>query len=130
MNTYLLDTHVILWWLADDPKLSDAARQILADSNHTILASSVSGYEIAWKTRLGKLVVPFQSPTDFSRAWQQEGWTELPLSLSHAVEAGRFSAQHRDPFDRQLAAQAIYERATLITADPAFKSFQNLTTLW
>ncbi len=130
MKKYLLDTHVILWWLNADPKLSDAARQALADPGNTILASSVSGYEIAWKAHLGKLVVPFQNPADFSRTWQQEGWTELPLSLNHAVDSGRFPSQHRDPFDRQLAAQAICEAATLITIDPAFDTFPGLSTLW
>ncbi len=130
MRKYLLDTHVILWWLANDPKLSDAARQVLADPGNTLHASSVSGYEISWKARLGKLIVPFQSPADFSRTWQQEGWIELPLSLNHAVDAGRFPNPHRDPFDRQLAAQAICEGATLITIDPSFNAFPGLSTLW
>ena len=130
MKTYLLDTHVILWWLENDPKISAAARHAIADPGNIILASSVSAYEIAWKTRLGKLVVPFQDPADFSRIWRQEGWSELPLSLSHAVDAGRLSASHRDPFDRQLAAQAICEGATLITIDPAFGNFTGLATLW
>jgi len=111
MKKYLLDTHVILWWLDDDPKLSDAARQAMGDPTNTILASSVSGYEIAWKSHLGKLDVPFQSPADFS-------------------QAGQFTSPHRDPFDRQLAAQATCEDATIITIDPTFATFPGLTTLW
>lgn len=130
MKKFLLDTHAILWWLDDDPRLSDAARQALTHPGHQILASTVSGYEIAWKCRLGKLDVPFRSPADFAAVWKQEHWNELPLSLHHAVEAGRSSSEHRDPFDRQLAAQAICENATLITIDPAFASFPGLTTLW
>lgn len=130
MKKYLLDTHVILWWLANDPKLSGAAQRVLADPGNTLLVSSVSGYEIAWKARIGKLVVPFQTPTEFSRAFQREGWIELPLLLGHTVDAGRFHNLHRDPFDRQLAAQAICEGATLITIDPVFKSFPKLVTLW
>lgn len=127
---YLLDTHVILWWLEDHPNLSAAARLALADGDNTLFASSVSGYEIAWKTRQGKLEVPFQTPADFTREWQQEQWLELPLTLDHAVRAGHLQSPHRDPFDRLLAAQAISEDATLITIDPAFGTFPNLGTLW
>lgn len=130
MNKFLLDTHVMLWWLDDSDNLSDAARQAIADPNHSILASSVSGYEIVWKAQLGKLIVPWENPSEYARIWQQERWIELPLSLNHAVEAGRSSSPHRDPFDRQLAAQAICESATLITIDPAFQTFPNLNTLW
>jgi PIN domain nuclease of toxin-antitoxin system len=96
----------------------------------TILASALSGYEIAWKFHLGKLDVPFQIPADCTRTWQQERWLELPLSLTQAIQAGRITSPHRDPFDRQLAAQAIHEDATLITLDPAFATFHGLTTLW
>lgn len=127
---FLLDTHAILWWLADDPCLSHKARRVLADADNTILASSVSGFEIAWKSCQGKLSVPFQSPADFARAWRQEQWVELPLSLDHAVLAGRFESPHRDPFDRLLAAQAIAEGATLITIDQAFATFPGLAILW
>lgn len=130
MKKYLLDTHVILWWLADDPKLSEAARGAISDPGNTILASAVSGYEIAWKARLGKLEVPFHTSADFTRAWQQEQWLELPLSLKHASHAGGFPSTHRDPFDRQLAAQATCESAILITIDPAFSSFADLSLLW
>ena len=92
-------------------------------------ASVVSGYEIAWKSQLGKLDVPFQNPADYTRAWQREQWRILPLSLSHAVQAGRFSNPHRDPFDRQLAAQASCDNLTLITIDPAFSTFPGLIIL-
>jgi len=89
----------------------------------------VSGYEIAWKAQLGRLIVPWQNPNEYSRIWLQERWIELPLSLNHAVEAGRSDSPHLDPFDRQLAAQAICESATLITIEPAFTTFPNLKTL-
>lgn len=127
---FLLDTHAILWWLSDDPSLSQKAREVIADADNTILTSSVSGYEIAWKSRQGKLSVPFQSPADFAREWRHEQWAELPLSLEHAVLAGRFESPHRDPFDRLLAAQAIAEGATLISIDRAFATFPGLAVLW
>jgi len=128
--TCLLDTHALLWWLGDHPNLSDAARRVIQDPSNVIHVSPVSAYEIFYKVRLGKLKVPFEGPAAFASELRQERWIELPLTIEHAALAGGQANGHRDPFDRLLAAQAIGSQSALITADPAFKTFPDLTTLW
>ena len=128
--TYLLDTHAILWWLGDHPSLSEAARRVIQDPANLIKVSPVSAYEIFYKVRIGKLEVPFEGPTAFASDLHEERWMEMPLTIEHAGLAGSQESGHRDPFDHLLAAQAIASQATLITADTAFETFPNLTTLW
>ena len=127
---YLLDTHTLLWWTSEPEKLSQAVRGIISEPTTLIQVSAVSGYEISYKTRCGKLTVPFNSPQEFKILLREEKWTELPLTLDHAVAGGRARSGHRDPFDRLLAAQAIDTGSTLLTIDPAFATFSELKTLW
>lgn len=128
--TVLLDTHTLLWWLERNPALSQDARDTIADPAVRVLVSPVSAYEIFYKVKLGKLTVPFSGADGFSRIVRQEHWTDLPLSAGHATLAGTHPCHHRDPFDRLLAAQAICEQAALVTIDPAFAGFPDLSTLW
>lgn len=126
---FLLDTHALLWWLFDDPRLSDNAREIVANPDNRILVSSASAWEIATKHRLGKLAGAQQLVTDIAGWIEQAGFTELAISLRHGQQAGSWPQAHRDPFDRMLAAQSALEELPLISRDPAFGAF-GIRVVW
>jgi PIN domain nuclease of toxin-antitoxin system len=122
--TYLLDTHILLWWLTDHPRLSPQTRSIMSDMNNTLLFSAASAWEIASKQRIGKMPhLDMQFIHQLPFTLQEEGFTELPISIAHALLAGTHPAAHPDPFDRILAAQAHIERIPLISADTAMTAF-------
>jgi PIN domain nuclease of toxin-antitoxin system len=125
----LVDTHALLWWLFDDRRLSPRARQVIEDGANEILVSSASGWEIMTKHRLGKLPHAGEAVRDLRGAIQRAGFEPLPISLEHAIEAGRLASPQRDPFDRMLAAQARLERIPLISDDQVFASL-SVSTLW
>ncbi|MEQ1662549.1 MAG: type II toxin-antitoxin system VapC family toxin [Thiobacillus sp.] len=120
----LLDTHALLWWWTDDSRLSNAARQAIADEGNQILVSAASAWEIATKFRLGKLPHGAQARERFNELVEADGFEHLPISFLHSLKAGAYSNEHRDPFDRMLAAQAELEKAVLVTLDPVFAGFQ------
>ncbi len=117
---YLLDTHVVLWLIGEPSRVPVAIRDRLADREAELLVSSVSAMEVATKTRLGKLV-DVGLLADWSRRMSDIGALELDLTSGPAITAGTMGWEHRDPFDRLLAAQAIHERAVLVTVDSVFK---------
>lgn len=119
----LLDTHVLLWWLTDDSRLQERQRSMLHDSGARLLVSSVSAFEIATKVRIGKLPAASVFERELERVCTDRDLHELSLSIEHAALAGRLTVEHRDPFDRLLAAQSIVERAALMTNDAAFRTF-------
>ena len=125
----LLDTHALLWWFTDDPRLSAKSRDMIGDLNNEILVSAASAWEIATKHRLGKLGAASDAVIRFEELVAADGFIPLPISLRHALRAGSFHADHRDPFDRMLAAQAEIEAVPLVTPDPAFEQFE-VTTIW
>ncbi|MCA9516486.1 MAG: type II toxin-antitoxin system VapC family toxin [Myxococcales bacterium] len=127
--SYLLDTHVVLWWLTDAPDLSPAAREILADPANRLLVSAASAWEVATKFRLGKLPSAAVIASDFPGWVERMGATELPMTMAHAARAGAFTAPHRDPFDRMLAAQALLEAVPLVSRDAELDAF-GVTRLW
>jgi PIN domain nuclease of toxin-antitoxin system len=108
----LLDTHVLLWWLADDPALSKQARALIANEPE-VFASAASAWEIAIKRALGKL----EAPEDLLSVLEVGGIRRLPIDLQHAAVAGALPRHHDDPFDRMLVAQAQREGLTLLTSD-------------
>ena len=109
----LLDTHALLWWLADDPALGTDARAAIADPDSTVYVSAVSAWEIAIKQAVGRL----DAPSDLDRVIEDSGFEELPITTRHALAAGWLPQHHADPFDRMLVAQALLERLTLVTGD-------------
>jgi len=111
----LLDTHLLLWALEDDPRLPEEARRIILDQANDIFASSVSLWEIAIKSGLGKLEADAASVL---RALPSAGFESLAFSGEHAVAVGKLPGLHRDPFDRALVAQARCEPMVLLTHDP------------
>ena len=113
MKRMLLDTHVFLWWLADDPALGKRAKKEIAKGANQVFVSAVSLWEIAIKRALGKL----RAPDDLADAVQKELFSDLPVSLHHARQIDRLPLLHRDPFDRMLVAQAQCEGLIVVTAD-------------
>ena len=120
---YLLDTHALLWWLFDDPRLSATARGLLADRANTVLVSAASAWEIATKHRLGKLNAATTLVQDIGGWVERAGFGELSVSIAHAQRAGSWPQPHRDPFDRVLAAQSLIEDLRLISCDEAIRAF-------
>jgi PIN domain nuclease of toxin-antitoxin system len=125
----LLDTHALIWWWADDPRLSAVAKQAIADEANAILVSAASAWEISTKYRIGKLPDAASALSRFNELIVADGFTHLPIEYLHAVRAGGFKENHKDPFDRMLAAQADIENAKLVSIDPAFKLFDT-DVLW
>jgi PIN domain nuclease of toxin-antitoxin system len=109
----LLDTHVVLLWLTDDPTLSDDIKARLDHEPH-VYVSAATIWEVAIKQAAGKLLAPSGLPERI----RDSGFTPLPIGFEHAIAAGRLPQIHRDPFDRMLIAQAKCEDLTLVTRDP------------
>lgn len=116
----LLDTRVLLWWLADDFKLTRVSRAIIANPDNEVLVSSVSLWEIAIKAALGRVEVELD---DLEAAIARNGFRPLPIGFRHAVTAGRLPAVHRDPFDRMLIAQASVEELRVVSHDRVFERY-------
>lgn len=116
----LLDTHVLLWWLADDRKLRKPAREIIGNPNNDVHVSAASVWEAAIKTALGRLELQLD---DLEEAITRSGFRPLPIGFRHAVTAGRLPSVHRDPFDRMLIAQASVEELRLISHDRVFERY-------
>ena len=116
----LLDTHALLWWLTDDPKLSPVARKAILNPTHTVWVSAASGWELATKARLGKLDQAKALLQSFDAMMREEGFQHLPISHRHALHAGILASNDRDPFDLMLASQAQIEGYTLISSNPVF----------
>jgi PIN domain nuclease of toxin-antitoxin system len=118
----LLDTHVLLWWLIGDPRLGTAARELVARDDTEVFVSAASGWEIATKHRLGKLPLPPELVRDLPIRLAEQRFVALDVTLPHALRAGALPGEHRDPFDRMIAAQALLERLPVLTADPALEA--------
>ncbi len=110
-------------------QLSERARNLLRNPANEVLVSAASTWEIATKYRLGKLPEAESVVSDYPGALTKLMALELPVSSAHALLAGSFSHDHRDPFDRLLAAQATLERVPLATCDGAFCGFP-IRVIW
>lgn len=115
----LLDTHVFLWWLTDDPRLDADRRRAIADPDALVHVSAATMWEISIKEALGRIDVG----DDFAGEIDRGGFIELPISATHAVAAGRLPHHHGDPFDRMLVAQARQESLTLVSRDAALSAY-------
>lgn len=125
----LLDTHALIWALNDDPKLSEAAREAIADSTNEVFVSAASAMEVATKYRLGKLPEAAALAADFPAALRAADYSELAVTVAHAAAAGALGIPHKDPFDRLLIAQSQLEAAILVSNEGLFDSF-GVTRLW
>jgi PIN domain nuclease of toxin-antitoxin system len=121
----LLDTHIFIWCVDDDPKLSDTAWSMIETAD-AVFVSSASIWEATIKHQLGKLAL---EPERLAAAVSASGFLELPISIRHAVGVARLPALHRDPFDRLLLAQALSEPLHLLTADSKLEPYSALVHL-
>jgi PIN domain nuclease of toxin-antitoxin system len=120
----LLDTHFLLWWLADDPALGERAHHIIASPENLVIYSAASIWEIRIKQQIGKL----ELPDDFVDSLAAQAFVPLAITTAHAHAIKDLPLHHRDPFDRILIAQAKLERLTLLTRDEQIAKY-DLTTL-
>ena len=116
----LLDTHVLLWWLAGDAALPRNAGDAIADSDSEVLVSAATAWEIAIKKAAGRL----EAPDDLIEALDANDFGTLPITAPHALAAGNLPAHHSDPFDRVLIAQAQLERLILVSVDRRFTEYE------
>ncbi len=125
----LLDTHVLAWWLLDSPRLDAVVRAAISDPDTTILASTVSIWEMAQKHGRGRWPEVGPGLATIEAELARQSFRVLSLTIPHALAAGALDWPHRDPFDRMLAAQAMVERATLVTADRVFEALAGIALL-
>jgi PIN domain nuclease of toxin-antitoxin system len=125
----LLDTHVLVWFLEDDPKLSAAARAAVEDAGNERCVSMASGWEMAIKSQIGKLRLPLAFEGLFPAALESLGFSILPIQTRHLHRYCALPLHHRDPFDRLLVAQALSDGLTVIGDDAAFDAY-GVTRLW
>ena len=117
----LLDTHALFWWLYFPELLPPKIRGMIADPDLQVFASAVSAYEMSYKHHRGQWPEVEPLVGAFEQVVAAEGFELLPLSARHAVRAGSFGREHRDPFDRMLAAQAMVEGLALVSKDEGLK---------
>jgi PIN domain nuclease of toxin-antitoxin system len=119
----LLGTCALIWATMSPAALSPSARETIADEANVILVSAASAWEIATKVRLGKLPGAEKLERDFLAVMAAAGYTLLDLDTASALRAGRLTADHRDPFDRMLAAQALGQDIPILSPDALFDQF-------
>ncbi|MGA2889862.1 MAG: type II toxin-antitoxin system VapC family toxin [Terracidiphilus sp.] len=120
---FLLDTHTLLWAAFDDESLSPRARKMIQRRGSEVLVSAASAWEIATKYRLGRLDFARTLVENFIQRVTAAGYQLLPISTEHALRAGLLPGDHKDPFDRMLAAQAIHENIPLLSNDSQLDVF-------
>ncbi len=111
--TFLLDTHVLLWWLENPGQLSRQAKRAIEDGRNRIYVSAAVAWEIAIKKSLAKL----DAPDDLEEMIDANRFNPLPVTIAHALGVLALPDHHRDPFDRILIAQALHEGFRLVTRD-------------
>lgn len=116
----LLDTHVLLWALAEPRRLPSAASAAIRHPDNRVFFSAASTWEIAIKVSLGKLVADVRA---VARAASDADFDELPISVAHSLLVRDLPPHHRDPFDRILVAQAMEEGLTLVSRDPVLRAY-------
>ncbi len=127
----LLDTVAFIFWHANSPRLPERVRDALrASKTRPIYVSVVSAFEISTKARLGKLHVPAPLIDEFQYVVESDGFRLLELNAASASRAGQFNSDHRDPFDRLLAAQALALDCDVATLDPVFAAEFSVGVFW
>ena len=121
----LLDTHALIWALEDSPRLSATARTAIEDTGNLVLASAVSGLEIAIKKALGRL----EAPDDLETAIEAAGFLKRPITFADARQLESLASHHKDPFDRMLIAQALVDGVPLVSCDPEIARYQ-IQIIW
>jgi PIN domain nuclease of toxin-antitoxin system len=125
----LLDTHALLWWMADSRRLSTTAHQSIANEANDVLVSAASAWEISTKFRIGKLPGGETIASDIAGRVTHQGFTALVIDHADAERAGRLPGPHRDPFDRMLIAQALARGLPVVSLDEVFDRY-GVNRIW
>ena len=125
----LLDTHALVWWSEDHPRMGRAARAALLLDGNTVFVSAISIYEMTLKHRFGKWPEVAHLVATLDDFLASQRFATLPLDAAHAAMAGNLPPDHRDPFDRMLIAQALTEDLTLVSNETLFDRF-GVRRLW
>ena len=125
----LLDSHSLLWWMADDPRLPASSRNAIRTGGNEVFVSAASAWEICTKHRIGKLPEAEPIASRFEAAIAGQNFHPLSVTMQHAQLAGSLHGVHKDPFDRMLIAQALVENLTLISNEARFDAF-GVARLW
>lgn len=120
MKSYLLDTHVFLWWLDGDKKLNKLTETKIKDRSSQIYVSVATMWEISIKNSAGKLPLK----TSLAEMISLSGFELLPITFPHVLELGKLPPLHNDPFDRMLISQALTEHLTLVTSDSKIQKYK------
>lgn len=128
-NSYVLDTHTLLWFLNGDVQLSSKAKETIVAPQNKCFISIASLWEIAIKIKLGKLTLQFDLQ-ELALHLNRNNIELLPIAFEHILETMDLEDQHRDPFDRIIIAQAKFEKLVIITKDTNFHKYQSIKLLW
>lgn len=129
VNSYLVDTQIFIWILSDYKKLSKKALEIIENADNTLFLSSISYWEIAIKTSLGKLDIPILLE-NLEQEAKSRNIITLNVTNKHFLQVAKLPFHHNDPFDRVIISQAILENTPLISSDGKFKLYQELEYIW
>ena len=116
----LLDTHIFLWAVDNNPNLSPAAREAIVDGHNIVYVSAATAWEISIKRTIGKLKIP---ESEYLEELRLHRFMPLSITTEHALAVENLPPYHKDPFDRMLIAQALEEKLALVTRDPRIKAY-------
>ena len=122
----LLDTHVFLWWVTADRRLSKRIREAIAAAETEVAVSAATFWEIAIKIGLGRMEASIE---ELMSALAADGFEELPVRASHTLNVASLPSLHSDPFDRLLIAQAIAGNYSLVTRDTSILAYSSVAGL-
>ena len=126
MMKYLLDTHIFIWWVLDNPKLSENNKAAIANTNNLIYLSSASTWEMIIKSSINKISLPEQADIFIQKQLDLNRFNILDIKIDHTFAILKLPFIHKEPFDRILIAQAKYEDMILITDDIEIKKYDVL----
>ena len=126
---FLLDTHAFLWWVTNADELSNTVREIITDTDNTILFSVASAWEIVIKFRTGKLSLPEKPEIYIPSRIAANQFQGLPIEINHVLQVANLPDYHKDPFDRILIAQSQIEKVPILTKDNLIIQYQ-VMTIW
>jgi PIN domain nuclease of toxin-antitoxin system len=125
----LLDTCTLLWATLSPGTLSRAAAAVIADERNEIAVSAATAWEIATKVRMGRLPGAERLEREFLQAMEDAGYSLLGIDAASALRAGRLPSDHKDPFNRMIAAQALAGDIPVISLDAQLDSF-GIRRIW